>query len=128
MNKKNRYFVSVVVGDKCVSLFYSEDLCETHVCRALFKGCEIIVFDLEGMGFVPHEVIEEIERKTKRSIREEVMPQHVVCVETKEIFRSLSDCSSLIGVTSASLASAIYSLATVNGKHYLFESDLEGNT
>lgn len=121
------FFVSVFVGGKCVSLFYSEDLCEIHVCRLLYKGCEIEVFDIRSMCYVSSNYVAHCERIAKSRIRLDIKPQHVICVETKEIYSSLSDCASELGILPSYLASSIFSLAKVDGHHYLFESDLEGS-
>lgn len=121
----SKYFVSVFVGGKCATLFYSEDLCQIHVCRLLYKGCEIEVFDIEDMCFVPSSTVSAVELLTKQKIRSDLMPQHVVCVDTKEIYNSISDCAKRIGVTLGEIATAIQSLKTIDGRRYLFESDLK---
>ena len=123
----HKYFVSVFVGGKCASLFWSDDLCELHVCRLLYKGCEIDVFDLHSMCYVSPRFIAASEHHAKQRIKADLMPQHVVCVETKEIYASMSDCAWKIGVPPQSLASSIMELAAIGGRHYIYESDIENS-
>lgn len=120
-----RYFVSISVGGKCVSLFFSEDLCEIHVCRLLYKGCEIEVFDVVDMRFVPPVKVSTMETLAKRKIKSDILPQHVVCVDTKEIYKSLSDCARNIGIPPSEVADSIQNLARISGHRYVLESDLE---
>lgn len=118
-----RYFVSVIVGGKCVHMFYSEDLCEVHVCRLMYKGCEIIVFDVNRMAFVPLSDVAKIEHETKMAIRNDIMPQHVVCIETKQIYRSVNDCASEIEISPALVKEACSEMTPISGLHYVYEKD-----
>ena len=120
----NNYLVSVFVGGKCANLFFSEDLCELHVCRLLYKGCEIEVFDLRQIAAVPKDKIRSRENEVVDLMKRKAMPEQVVCVETKSIFQSLSVCAERVGTTISDLADSIEHLTALDGKHYLMSGDI----
>jgi len=126
--RKPNYLVSIFVADKCVELFYSEDLCELHVCRLLHKGCEIEVHDMRKFCPMPNEDINERERESVKKFKErkdkKEIPESVVCLETKEIFPSVSVCADKMGIQLSKLMDGIMRLATIQGHHYQFLSTL----
>ena len=126
--RKPNYLVSIYVADKCVELFYSEDLCELHVCRLLHKGCEIEVHDMRKFCPMPNGDINKRERESVKKFKErkdkKEIPESVVCLETKEIFPSVSVCADEIGIQPSKLMDGIMRLVTVQGHHYQFLSTL----
>lgn len=122
--RENNYLVAVFVGGKNASLFFSEDLCELHVCRMLYPGCDIDVHDLRGFSKVSKMAVKEREIEVKYMTEHKTMPEQVVCRETKEIYPSLSVCAKEIGASLGDLMGSIAQLSTLGGRHYLMSSDL----
>lgn len=122
--RKSNYLVSVFVGGKCADLFFSEDLCELHVCRILHKGCEIEVHDMRSYSAMPVAEVAKREAEKLALTRGKSIPDQVVCVETKKIFPSLEACADETGFPRFELMNAIAQLTTLEGRHYLFSSDL----
>lgn len=118
------YLVTVFVNGKCADIFYSEDLCELHVCRTLYSGCEIEVHDMRSFIPMSDDNVRWHERESKRLTERRFIPEQVVCVETKKIFPSLSICAYEIGETLGALMDSIAQLSSLGGRHYLMSSDL----
>ena len=49
---KHNYLVSVFVGGKNVNSYYSEKLDDLVTIKALHKGCEISIFDMQNFVFL----------------------------------------------------------------------------
>lgn len=122
--RKNNFLVSVFLNSKCVDLFYSEDLCELHVCRMLYKGCEIEVHDMRSFNIMPAVEMMRRETETMALTKGKAIPDQVVCVETKTVYPSLDVCAQRNGFSSYELMAAMVELSTIGGRHYLFSSDL----
>lgn len=124
--RATNYLVSVFVGGKCASLFYSEDLCELPVCRLLFPGCEIEVHDLRKFRTLPftEQVEREYEAKPPAGVRSKKLMKQVVCRETKEIYPSLSACAAANDIPMSDLANSIAHLSAIKGRHYLMSGDI----
>ena len=122
--RMRNYLVSVFVNNKCVDLFFSEDLCELHVCRMLHKGCEIQVHDMRNYSTVPRTEVRKREAERLALTRGKSIPDQVVCVETKQVFASLDVCALETGIPRFEIMDSITRLTTIGGRHYLFSSDL----
>lgn len=122
--RAQNYLVTVFVDNKCVDIFFSEDLCELHVCRVLHKGCEIEVSNLRNMMIMPSEEVSSRETEKMILVKGKVIPDQVVCMETKTVYPSLDVCSMRTGINKYHLMSAITGLSAIQGHHYLFSSDL----
>lgn len=121
---ENNYLISVFVGGKCVDLFFSENLCELHVCRLLHRGCEIEVHDMRSFAEIPKENVNACEKEMQVLVKKRFIPEQVVCMETKQIYQSLDVCAQRIGESVSDLMYSISQLTDLGGYHYLMSSDL----
>lgn len=141
MGKQN-YFVSIFVDGKNVGSHYSEDLTELVTVKAMYKGCELDILD---MNTFQHLSEYEVRQKVNESVRswkmalavkpvveEKAEPQYVhrpkgkdvwkravMCVETKQVFQSIRECSEKIGIPYMTIANCIKNGNATRGVHFI---------
>lgn len=124
--KEINYLVSVFVGGKCADLFYSENLCELHVCRALHKGCEIEVYDMRSFRQMPKKEVKRKECETTLWTEKKRIPDQVVCLNTKKIYSSLDECARDNGLSRVELMDTITGMTVINGQRFCFAQYIIG--
>ena len=118
--KESNYLVSVFVGGKCVDLFFSENLCELYICRMLYKGCEIDVHDMRSFKPVSQSSLRIVEREVKAKAEKKIIPDQVVCLNTKRIYSSLDECARDNGISRTELMDTITGMSTIHGQRFCF--------
>lgn len=118
--KENNYLVSIFVNGKCVDLFFSEDLCELYICRMLYKGCEIEVYDMRSFLEIPSKTIWQKEHEAIVRTERNLIPEQVVCLSTKRVYSSLDECAKKNGISRAALMDTITGMTVINGQRYCF--------
>lgn len=137
-----RYLVSVVIAGKCVHSYFSSNLDDLVTIKALYKGCEISIFDMERLiALTASEITEELVKsrlRWKNSLHPEpVQPEPVVeeekpkvqkhpkcwkrtvlCVETGQIFDSVRECSEHIGLPYMTIVNCIKNKNATRGLHF----------
>ena len=142
---KHNYFVSVFVGGKNVNSYYSENLDDLVTIKALYKDCEICIFDMNTCeSFSKEHVNAEINasglrwkksqertdredvatirqkaKKGKRNKPKKYWERPVLCVETGQVFCSIRECCERLGLSHKSLWNAINSGNSRNGLHFV---------
>lgn len=140
MSKYN-YLVSVFVGGKNVNLYFSENLDDLVTIRALYRNCDIDIFDIRHSVRLSNEQVNmEIiksrnrwrqERETRTSpvtapilpvvnkARKKFWERAVKCVETGQIFISVRKCSEHLGLSYKTIYNAVNSGNAKYGLHFI---------
>jgi hypothetical protein len=112
------YLVGVVVCGKVVDLFYSKDLAELDTAKVLWPSCTLEVIDLTShvgeLVPVPATSLDTVRRGINR---------RVVCVETGEVFRSVSACSKSLLIPADSIYKSIRQSIAAYGYHFIYEKE-----
>ena len=142
---KHNYFVSVFVKGKNVNSYYSENLDDLVTIKALYKNCEICIFDVQNFEVFTKEHVEQeirqsglrwkkslerplqcdnkekrvIHKKPKKIKPKKYWARPVMCVETGQVFGSIRECCERLGLSHKSLWNAINSGNARNGLHFI---------
>lgn len=143
---RHRFLVSVFDGGKNVNSFFSKCLDDLATIRAIHKGCEITIFDLENFAFITDEQVESevrksgqrwkqslerrvqqtthkpkpvISAKEKRKKQKKYWERPVMCVETGQIFPSIRDCSEKTGIPYMTINNCIRRKNATRGVHFI---------
>ena len=112
------YLVGVVVDGKVVDLFYSKALSEVDAARVIWPSCTLEVIDLsshvEKPAPVPAMSLDTVRRHINR---------RVVCIETGEVFRSVSACSRDMLIPADSIYKSIRQNIAAYGYHFIYEKE-----
>lgn len=140
----SNYLVSIFSDGKNLYSYFSENLDELVTIKALYKDCEIQIFDLVNFAhFTPERVkyeifmscirwikslekpkIEEpIEQKpnetTKKEKRKKYWERPVLCVETGQVFSSIRECSDKLGIPYMTITNCIKNGNDTRGVHFV---------
>lgn len=107
----DKWLVSVEKCGKVVALYFSKRLKEFAAIRAMHKGCKIIATNLNVKSSV-----EDDEDKNKES--EKCLTKKVKCIETGEIFSSVTECANTIKVPRWNVYKAIQRGSVLCKRHY----------
>ena len=148
-----QYQVSVIVDGKCVHLYFSHDLDDLVTIRALYRDGHIEIFDFSRFMFLSDaEVAEEVHNSRlrwrdslvrSRMCGPDPMPPEtppgkkkktklwrltVMCVETGQVFGSVTECSSHIGLPYMTIMNCIKHGNGTRGLHFIAvkEDDNDG--
>lgn len=138
------YLVSVFVGGKCVNLYYSENLDDLVTIKALYKDCEIFIFDIKTYETFSKALVDaEIQRsrlrwkkslerpnidifnnksvakKPKKLKPKKYWERPVMCVETLQVFRSIRECSEHTGIPYMTITNCIKNGNATRGVHFV---------
>lgn len=149
---EHNYLVSVFVGGKNVNMYFSENLDALVTIKALYKDCEICIFDMcnyvrftneqvasaiqeSGIRWNKYfkrredgnlgEVIFSSKKPQKREKTKKHWERRVLCIETGEVFNSIRECCECLGISHKSLWNAINSGNARNGLHFTNASDYD---
>lgn len=148
---RNRFLVSVFDNGKNVNSFFSECLDDLVTIRAIHKGCEITIFDIEHFAFLTDEQVDievrksgerwklSMERcvqkeeetkpvpvvKEKRRKPKKYWERPVMCVETGQIFPSIRDCSEKTGIPYMTITNCIRRKNATRGVHFVNATNRE---
>jgi hypothetical protein len=138
---KNNYLVSVFVDGRNVDSYFSENLDDLVTIKAMHKGSEISIFDLQkNVKMTEKQVIAEINksverwkksmetpvetktgtivRKKKREKVNKFWERPVRCVETGQVFATIRKCSNHFKISYKSIWNAINSGRSRHGLHF----------
>lgn len=107
----NDWLVSVEQNGKVVELYYSKNLNDFGAIRAIHGGCNVAAMRMNNMQQEDKSVEKQIEQ-TKSTTR------RVRCLETGEIFSSVTDCADTIKVSRWNVYKAIHRGTVLCKKHY----------
>ena len=138
----NNYLVSVFEKGKRVYSYYSEALDELCTIRAIYRDCEIQIFNVVECERLSERQVEIETTKACRRwknamsghkipIAESVRPQaavkprtkkqwerQVMCTETGQIFRSIRECSDKTGIPYMTITNCIKNGNATRGVHF----------
>lgn len=141
------YFVSVFVAGKNVSSYWSDNLDDLVTIKAMYKGCDICIFDFHNFAQLSVEDVqreiglassrwrkslekpapivvleelpsEEVAAKPKKSKPRKYWERPVMCVETGQVFASIRECSDKLGIPYMTIANCIRRGNTTRGVHF----------
>lgn len=112
------YLVGVVVCGKVVDLFYSKDLAELDTAKVLWPSCTLEVIDLTSHVEKPLPIPATSLDTVRRNIN-----RRVVCIETGEVFRSVSACSKSLLIPTDSIYKSIRQSIAAYGYHFIYEKE-----
>ena len=138
---KNNYLVSVFADGRNVDSYYSYNLDDLVTIKAMHKGCDISIFDLQkNVKMTEKQVIAEINKSVERwkksmenpidittetvvrnKKREKVnkfWERPVRCVETGQVFATIRKCSNHFKISYKSIWNAINSGRARHGLHF----------
>lgn len=139
-----RFLVSVFIKGKCVHSYFSPNLDDLVTIKALYKGCELGIYDFEIPAPLSNEAVaaeviksrkrwkESLQRKRQvpaPKIEKPVKPKihkkrikywkrRVICVETGQIFGSVRECSNRIGLPYTTIVNCIKNKNATRGLHF----------
>lgn len=139
------YLVSVFVNGKNVNSYYSDDLDDLITIKALHKGCEISIFDMQAFEHYTREQVEkEISRsglrwkksiekprcneivvkkstpkKPKKENPKKYWERPVLCIETGQVFSSIRECSEKTGIPYMTISNCIKNGNATRGIHFM---------
>lgn len=140
---KHNYLVSVFVDGRNENSYFSENLDDLVTIKAMHKDCEICIFDLLDFSTMPKEQVEaeivKSGRRWKKSldktavvvVKQEPKPKpprvkqgkywerSVRCVETRQVFRSIRDCSEKTGIPYTTIVNCIKNKNATRGVHFV---------
>ena len=107
----NNWLVSVEKNGKVVELYYSKNLNDFGAIRAIHPGCNVVASRMNNMQQEDKGVKEQIEptKSTTRRVR---------CLDTGEIFNSVTDCAESLNVSRWNVYKAIHRGTVLCKKHY----------
>lgn len=114
----NDYMIAVVRNDKVISLTYSDDLGELPTLRALHKDCDIEVMHISEDGAT--QKVEEAVFTPIFSRNGRPLANKVRCIETGQLFRSVSECSLLTGISPVGIYKSIRLGYSASGYHFQY--------
>lgn len=106
---KNNYLVSVCKDGKVVGLYYSEYLYEMQTIRTLHRDCSIEVIQLNEVPNRPVRKQEDVRVPGRKPLR---------CVETGEVYSSVSECSRKTGIPVVSIYESVRWSIAAYGYHF----------
>lgn len=147
---KLNYFVSVFFSGKYRYSYYSENLDELVTIKAMHKGCDIEIFDLQDFKQlsstqVSRELKLSISRwkkselslpiqadddgedevrtiKARKTSKSWVRP--VMCVETGQVFASAKECSDKLCIPYTTIIYSIKCEREIRGLHFVYALNL----
>lgn len=148
------YLVSVFMGGKCVHSYFSNDLDDLVTITALYKGCDLSIYNLiQYRSLKPDEIYEEVVKSRQRwkesfekheetppppppEITDKPKPQKrikywkrpVVCMETGQVFGSVRECSDHIGLPYMTITNCIKNKNATRGLHFAIVETTEEDT
>lgn len=142
--RKRYYLVSVFVAGKCVHSHFSEELDDLVTIVALYPRCELSIYDMNTLRALTRdeiyaEVVKARERCKDAMEKREAIPsplpepedktqpvkrvknwkRTVLCVETKQVFNSVRDCSDHIGLPYTTIVNCIKNKNATRGLHFI---------
>lgn len=134
----HNYLITVSSERKHIGSYYSEALTEIASLKAVNKGCEISVYDMNNMRYLGKEEIltmaamatklpegepKPIEEKKpvpkSRRKASKMWERPVRCVETRQVFKSIRICSEKLGIAYKAIWNAINSGRPRKGLHFV---------
>lgn len=138
-----RFLVSVVVAGKCVHSYFTDNFEDLVTIKAMYRGCLIEIFDmkhltiltrnevageimrsglrwkksLESTPVEPKPVIEEVKTKMRKKLK--YWKRRVLCVETGQIFDSVKECSTCVGLPYTTIVNCIKNKNATRGLHFI---------
>ena len=136
-----KYLISVFIQDKCVHLFFADDLDDLVTIVAVYKHCDLSVFDLPAVRALTYEevcdaVVEARERwgmqRTVAVVQKAVVQKgqwrrRIMCVETGQVFSSLRECADHTGIPYTTIAGSIRRGKSTRGVHFVIVEPESGD-
>lgn len=122
MRNKYNYLVAVFKDNKNCGLYYSEDLSDLPVIRAMHRHCELQISNLCDVVMMREEEAAAIERQKQREF-EKGWSFRIKCVETGQVYRSIRDCSLRKGLPYKRLYAAVFDEEEIDGLHFVIDKD-----
>lgn len=140
-----RYLVSVFLNGRCVHSYFSDNLDDLVTIMAMYRRCGLSIFDFTVFRSLSYgEIADEVaasrmrwkkslerqkEKETPPAAEEEKEPLPnkpqkkwklpVMCVETGQVFKSLTECSNHIGLPYMTIMNCIKNKNATRGLHFM---------
>lgn len=146
----HNYLVSVFVDGKHINSYFSVCLDDLVTIRALHKGCEVSIFDLQDFTTLSKEQVENeikksgerwkkslerrpekpvvrpsAQKKPKKKKSKKYWERQVMCVETGQVFPTIRDCSEKTGIPYMTISNCIRRKNATRGVHFVNYNDVK---
>ena len=107
----DKWLVSAEKCGKVVALYFSKRLKEFATIRAMHKDCDVVAMNLDVKSSIEEE-------KEEKKENQKCVTRQVRCIETGEIFVSVTDCANAIKVQRWTVYKAIQHGFILCKRHY----------